>query len=152
MPDVGKLRLSLRYAEKSSDDGRYMCIFWTSATSVDKLTQGFCEVLDLALPDRHVQDQSVKLTGARLWLEECAINWLFIIDNVDRSLLDFLEMHFPRWNNPGYVLMTTRTVKVAEALANMNRTPYSILKIQTLQRVFYSMTPASLPKSSPIPG
>jgi hypothetical protein len=133
MPGVGKSQLSLRYAVKSVHGGWYTYIFWTSATSIDKLTQGFSKVLDLVgHPDRHVQDQSMKLTTARLWLEECGVHWLFIIDNVDRSTLDFLTTHFPRRNSQGNVLLTTRTVQVAEALANMTRTSHSALKLQTL--------------------
>jgi len=130
MPGVGKSQLSLCYAVKSFDTGRYTYIFWTSATSVDKLTQGFSKVLDLVChPDRDVQDQSMKLTTARLWLEECSVNWLFVIDNVDKSTLDFLRMHFPRRGN---VIFTTRAIDVAEALINITRTPNSILKLQTL--------------------
>jgi len=131
MPGVGKSQISLYYAVKSFDGGRYTYIFWTSATSVDKLTQGFCKVLDLVHPDRHVPDQNVKLTAARLWLEECTVNWLFIIDNVDSSTLDFLRMHFPRKNSQGDVLFTTRTVAVAEALTIITRTPNSTLKLTT---------------------
>jgi hypothetical protein len=133
MPGVGKSQLSLRYAVKSVHGGWYTYIFWTSATSIDKLTQGFSKVLDLVgHPDRHVQDQSMKLTAARLWLEECSVHWLFIIDNVDRSTLDFLTTHFPRRASQGNVLFTTRTVQVAEALANMARAPHPTLKLQTL--------------------
>ena len=133
MPGVGKSQLSLCYAAKSFDGGLYTYIFWTSATSVDKLTQGFSKVLDLVgHPDRHVQDQSIKLTTARLWLEDCSAHWLFIIDNVDKVTLDFLSLHFPRINAQGNVLFTTRTVDVANALANMTRIPHSTLKLPTL--------------------
>jgi len=133
MPGVGKSQLSLHYSIKSFDGGLYTHIFWTSAMNVDKLMQGFSKVLDLVgHPDRQVQDQNVKLTTARLWLEECTVHWLFVIDNVDRSTLDFLTMHFPRRNGKGNVLFTTRTVQVAEALANMARAPHSTLKLQTL--------------------
>jgi len=132
MPGVGKSQLSLRYAEKSFEDGRYPYIFWTSATSVDKSTQGFSRVLDLVgHPYRHLEDQSVKLTAARLWLEEYHVNWLLIIDNVDRSTLDFLRLHCPREGN---ILFTTRTVDVALALVNMTRTPHCMLKLQTLNQ------------------
>jgi len=133
MPGVGKSQLSLRYSVTSFGRGLYTYIFWTSATSVDKLTQGFSKVLDLVgHPDRHVQDQSIKLIAARLWLEECSVKWLFIIDNVDRSTLDFLATHFPRKNGQGNVLFTTRTVQIAEALANMTQSHHSTLKLQTL--------------------
>jgi len=131
MPGVGKSQLSLCYAVKSFDAGRYTYIFWTSAASVDKLTQGFCKVLDLVHPDRYIPDQNVKLTAARLWLEECTVNWLFIVDNVDSSTLDLLRMHFPRRSSQGSVLFTTRTVAVAEALTIITRTPNSTLKLLT---------------------
>ena len=132
MPGVGKSQLSLCYAVKSFDAGRYTYIFWTSATSVDKLTYGFSKVLDIVgHPDRYAQEETAKLTAARLWLEECTVNWLFIIDNVDNSTLDFLRTHFPRRNSQGNVLFTTRTVAVAEALTIITRTPNSTLKLMT---------------------
>src|SRR3984957_9551743 len=132
MPGVGKSQLSLCYAVKSFGAGRYIHIFWTSATSVDKLTYGFSKILDLVgHPDRYAQEESTKLTAARLWLEECAVNWLFIIDNVETSTLDFLRMHFPRRNSQGNVLFTTRTMAVAEALTIITRTPNSTLKLMT---------------------
>jgi hypothetical protein len=132
MPGIGKSQLLLRYAAKSIEGNRYSHVFWTSASSVDKLTNGFCKILDLVHPDRHIQDQSVKLTATRSWLEECSSNWLLIIDNVDTSSLNFLRTHFPRRNSRGNVLLSTRTVVVAKALLDMARTPHSILKLHTL--------------------
>src|ERR1700722_19009241 len=64
-------------------------------------------------------------------LEEYHVNWLLIIDNVDRSTLDFLRLHCPREGN---ILFTTRTVDVALALVNMTRTPHCMLKLQTLNQ------------------
>jgi NB-ARC domain len=132
MPGIGKSQLLLRYAAKSFEGGRYSYIFWTSASSIDKLMHGICKIHDLVLPNRYIQDQSVKLTVARSWLEECCSNWLLIIDNVDRSTLKFLRMHFPQRNSRGNVLFSTRTVIVAKALLDMARSPHSILKLQVL--------------------
>jgi NB-ARC domain len=132
MPGIGKSQLLLRYAVKSFEGDRYSHVFWTSASSVDKLTNGLCKILDLVHPDRYIQDQSIKLTAARSWLEECSFNWLLIVDNVDTSTLNFLRTYFPRRNNRGNVLFSTRTVVVANALLDMTRTPHSILHLHAL--------------------
>jgi tetratricopeptide (TPR) repeat protein len=132
MPGIGKSQLLLRYAVKSFEGDRYSHVFWTSASSVDKLTNGLCKILDLVHPDRYIQDQSVKLTATRSWLEECSFNWLLIVDNVDTSTLNFLRTHFPRRNSRGNVIFSTRTVVVAQALLDMARTPHSILQLHAL--------------------
>jgi hypothetical protein len=134
MPGVGKSQLVLRYATISSDSSRYSYIFFISATNVDKLNQGLSKVLDLVHhPDRHVQEQSRKLTAARLWLEEREDDWLLVFDNVDRSSLDFLRMHLPRRNARGNILFTTRTGDVADALVNIARQD-STLRLRTMER------------------
>jgi NB-ARC domain len=132
MPGIGKSQLLLRYAAKSFEGNRYSHVFWTSASSVDKLTNGLCRILDLVHPDRYIQDQSIKLTATRSWLEECSFNWLLIVDNVDTSSLNFLRTHFPRRNGRGNVLFSTRTVVVAKALLDMVQSPHSILQLQAL--------------------
>jgi len=131
MPGIGKSQLLLRYAAKSIEGDRYSHVFWTSASSVDKLMNGLCKILDLVHPDRHIQDQSIKLTAARSWLEECSFKWLLIVDNVDTSTLNFLRTNFPR-NSRGNVLFSTRTVVAAKALLDMARSPHSILQLHAL--------------------
>jgi hypothetical protein len=120
MPGLGKTQLSLRYAKLQFDLGRYSHVFWIQATTVEKLNQGFAKILDLIRHiDRCHQEQSAKLTSARLWLEgpdKDDVNWLIVFDNVDRTTLDFLRMHLPRQNARGSILFTTRTCDVAEAL------------------------------------
>jgi NB-ARC domain len=132
MPGIGKSQLLLRYAVKSFEGDRYSHVFWTSASSVEKLTNGLCKILNLVHPDRSIQDQSIKLTAARSWLEECPYNWLLIVDNVDTSTLNFLRTNFPRRNSRGNVLFSTRTVVVAKALLDMARFPHSILQLHAL--------------------
>jgi hypothetical protein len=120
MPGIGKSQLSLRYAKISFDLGHYSHIFWTSAASVDKLIQGFAEILNLVgHRDRYLPDQAAKVTAARLWLEEPHgddVDWLLVFDNVDESTLDFLRTHLPQKNARGNILFTTRTKKLAETL------------------------------------
>ena len=59
MHGLGKTQLTLQFANLSFDPGRYSHIFWSSATTVEKLHQGFARVLQLVgLPDRHVKKQS----------------------------------------------------------------------------------------------
>jgi hypothetical protein len=135
MPGVGKSQLILHYAKTSFDCDRYSHIFWISSNTVDKLNQGLAKILDLVgHPDRHLREQSAKLTSARLWLEESHDNWLLVFDNVDRSTVDFLRTHFPRRNAGGHILFTSRTASVANALVNMAGHQDSTLQLRTLER------------------
>jgi hypothetical protein len=133
MPGIGKSQLVLHYSKVSFENDRYSYIFWISSTSIDKLNYGFAKVLDLVgHPDRHHQEQSAKLTAARLWLEEPHGNWLLVLDNVDRSTLNFLRTHLPRRNAGGNILFTTRTGDVAEALVNVTEHQDSTLQLRAL--------------------
>jgi hypothetical protein len=120
MPGIGKTQLALQYAKLQFDQGRYTHVFWISATTLEKLNQGFVKILDLVGHiDRYHQDHSSKLTSARLWLESPDrddVHWLIVFDNVDRGTLEFLRMHLPRQKTQGSILFTTRTRDVAETL------------------------------------
>jgi hypothetical protein len=133
MPGIGRSQLVLHYAKRSFDDGRYSYIFWISSTSIDKLNHGFAKILDLVdHRHRYLQEQSAKLTAARLWLEEPQNDWLLVFDNVDRSTLDFLRTYLPRSNARGNILFTTRTLDLAEALVNMTGHRHPTLQLRAL--------------------
>jgi hypothetical protein len=133
MPGIGKTQLFLKFARSSFDQQRYSYIFWISATTIDKLNQGFAKVLDLINhPDRHHPDQSAKLTAARLWLEKCSRKWLLNFDNVDRETVNFLRMHLPRKNVLGNILFTTRSEDVATALVNAAGMQYPTYLLRAL--------------------
>jgi hypothetical protein len=120
MHGIGKTQLALRFANDCFDQERYSHIFWVSATTVEKLSQGFTDLLTLvAHPDRsNLLDQSARLKAARRWLEDArSIRWLFVLDNVDPTTLCFLQTNLPRRNQQGNILFTTRTEVVATALA-----------------------------------
>jgi hypothetical protein len=132
MPGIGKSQLILHYAKISFDLGRYSHVFWMSANSVNKLNHGLAKILDLVgHPDRYLQEQSAKLTAARLWLESHD-DWLLVFDNVDSSTLDLLRAHLPRRNAGGNILFTTRMMDVADALVNAAGDKHSILQLRAL--------------------
>jgi hypothetical protein len=135
MPGIGKTQLLLRYAKVSWDRDLYSCIFWISATSVDRIIQGISSILDLIEhPDRYLQNQTAKLTTAKHWLEKYeGGNWLLVIDNVQRETLVFLRDHLPLTNNRGNVLFSTRTEDVAESLANAAGEQHKILGLQSME-------------------
>jgi hypothetical protein len=138
MPGIGKTQLLLRYAKLSWVRDRYTCIFWISATSVDKINQGIAGILDLIEhPDRYLQDQTAKLTAARLWLEKPRADgggdWLLVFDNVHRETLGFLRVHLPRMNDRGNILFTTRTADVAELLVIAAGEQHPILGLRALE-------------------
>jgi hypothetical protein len=119
MHGIGKTQLALRFASESFDQHRYSHVFWMSGTTVEKLNQGFTDVLTLvAHPDRsNLGDQRARLKAARRWLEDAiSINWLLVLDNVDVTVLSFLQEHLPRKNHRGKILLTTRTADVATVL------------------------------------
>ena len=119
MHGLGKSQLVLQLAKLTFNRRRYSIVFWISATTIEKLNQGFVKLLHLVgHPDRFHQEQSAKLIAARRWLEEASsIDWLVIFDNVDIAALGFLREHLPRKNWRGNILFTTRTENVAQGLA-----------------------------------
>jgi hypothetical protein len=120
MHGIGKTQLALQFAKQCFDQHRYSHIFWMSGTTVEKLNQGFTDLLTLVVhPDRsNLTDQSARLKAARRWLEDAkSINWLLVLDNVDHAVLDFLREHLPHKNQRGKILLTTRTENLATALA-----------------------------------
>jgi hypothetical protein len=138
MPGIGKTQLMLRFAKLSFDQNLYSHIFWISSTSVDKLTQGIANILDLVgHPGRTLREQSAKLTAARLWLEESHVHgctgWLLIVDNVDISTLGFLRTHLPRRSARGNILFTTRTADVAHALVDLADERHHTLELRALE-------------------
>jgi hypothetical protein len=113
---IGKSRLALRHAKVSLDLDQYSHIFWVSASSIDKLDQGFAKTLDLVGITSH-KFMAQKLTVARLRLRrhgDDGADWILVFDNVDRNTLGFLRTHLPR--NGGNIFFTTRIVDVVEAL------------------------------------
>jgi hypothetical protein len=135
MPGIGKTQLLLRYAKVSWDQNLYSCIFWISATSIDKINQGVSGILDLiGHPDRYLQDQTAKLIAARLWLERYeGGDWLLIFDNVKRETLGFLRDHLPLTSERGNILFSTRTADVAESLANAAGEQQRILGLEAME-------------------
>jgi hypothetical protein len=122
MHGIGKTQLALQFAKQSFDQQRFSHIFWISATTVEKLSDGFADLLMLVgHPDRfRLADQIAKLKAARRWLENSgSINWLLVLDNVDPTTLSFLQENLPRRNRQGSILFTTRTDVVAAALARI---------------------------------
>jgi hypothetical protein len=132
MHGIGKTQLALRFASKSFDQKRYSHIFWMSGSTVEKLNQGFTDLLTLVVhPDRpNLGDQSARLKAARRWLEDAiSINWLLILDNVDPTVLPFLQEHLPRKNQRGKILLTTRTAVTAAALARTAGKQHNTLEL-----------------------
>ncbi|TDL21247.1 TPR-like protein [Rickenella mellea] len=135
MPGLGKTQLALQFAKISFDQSHYTYVFWTSATTIEKLNQGFVRILDLVgHSDKYHPDQNAKLTAARLWLENSAaqedVNWLFVFDNLNSDSLVFLRENLPRKNARGNIIFTTRTEDLAKAAVTVAGTQHQILKLQ----------------------
>jgi len=119
----------------SFDRQQYSIVFWISGATVEKANQGLAKVLALVgHPDRDHQDQSIRLTTARRWLEEsntdASLRWLLVMDNVAPETVGFLKEHLPRQNSSGNILLTTRTGVVAEALASVAGKQHQIFELR----------------------
>ncbi|KZP05613.1 hypothetical protein FIBSPDRAFT_967120 [Athelia psychrophila] len=122
MPGLGKSQLALSYANASFKTGRHTHIIWIPATTLEKVNQGLAKVLDLLQHvDRHNADQGARLTAVRLCLERSHqhLKWLIILDDATSATLPFLREHLPRQNGCGSILITTRTLDVAETITSV---------------------------------
>jgi hypothetical protein len=138
MTGIGKTQLVLQYAKIQSDRNRYAYIFWMSGAALDKLNQGFADILTLVdHPDKSLQDQHSRLVAARLWLEDPKgsnkAKWLLIVDNVDQRIIHILLPSLPTKNARGNILFTTRVRGVAEQLTSYAGTQYRILRLEPLE-------------------
>ena len=131
---VGKSQLTYEWARSTFARGENAYIMWISATTVEKLYQGFCRLLHFVNhPDRSHPEQSVRLAAARRWFEEVdSGNWLLVLDNVFPETLDFLRQHLPRQNGRGSILFTTRTEHVANALASAAGERHEVAEVPLL--------------------
>jgi NB-ARC domain len=106
-----------------------------SAATPEKLIEGMTKILDIVgHPERARSEQNAKLTAARLWLEDSqqidGVRWLLVLDNVDRTSLEFLSEHLPRRNVKGSILFTTRAADVAGALVSVAGGRHSTLELR----------------------
>ena len=131
---VGKSQLTYFWAKSTFARKENVYIMWISATTVEKLIQGFFRLLLFVdHPDRSHPDQGVRLAAARRWLEEIDTgNWLLVIDNVFPETLDFLRQHLPRGNGRGTILFTTRTQAVADAVTSTAGERHEVIEVPLL--------------------
>ncbi|KZP24368.1 TPR-like protein [Athelia psychrophila] len=137
---LGKSQLGLKYAHSYFESERYTHVFWIQATTVEKLTQGLANVLILVQhPERHNSDQAAQLTAARGCFEHSQkygfIKWLIILDDATAKTVSFLRQNLPRQNANGSILITTRTLDVAEALANVAGQQHPVCELKALSPV-----------------
>ena len=134
---VGKSQLTYKWAKSTFDRGENRYVMWISATTVEKLYQGFCRLLhSVNHPDRSHPEQSVRLAAAQRWLEEVdSGDWLLVLDNVFPETVDFLREHLPRQNGRGSILLTTRTQPVAMALASAAGEQHEMVEVPLLSVV-----------------
>lgn len=134
MPGLGKSQLALQLAKLAYTRGSYACIFWISATTVEKLAHGLVKVLYLVGDDsRNCSEQAMQLTASRRWLEVSMSSWLLVLDDATIDVIPFLREHLPRENTCGAIIITTRTCQVAEAIAHT--TGQSVLELKPLSEI-----------------
>ena len=119
MPGVGKTQLVLKFATTAFHKGQYAYVFWVSAVSVEKVTQGFAKLADrVRLPGRYRLEQAGKPSTMRAWLEDSTIarSWLVVLDNVSEETIGTLRDVLPREGSRGRLLMITRAAMIANIL------------------------------------
>jgi len=131
---VGKSQLTYKWANATYVRRENSYILWISATTVEKLYQGFSRLLRfIDHPDRSHSDEGVRLEAARRWFEEVKTgHWLLVLDNVFPETLDFLRQNLPRQNERGTILFTTRTERVALALASTAGERHAVIEVPLL--------------------
>jgi hypothetical protein len=131
---VGKSQLTYAWANATYLREENSYILWISATTVEKLYQGYSRLLRfIEHPDRSHPDESVRLEAARRWLEGVKTgNWLLVLDNVFPETLEFLRQNLPRENGRGTILFTTRTEHVALALASTAGERHEVVEVPLL--------------------
>ena len=133
MPGLGKSQLVLQFSKLAYASHAYAYIFWISATTIEKLSQGLTSILSLVDgKDRSDPDQALRLVAARRWLETSRNNWLLVLDDVTGDVIPFLREHLPRENSRGAIIITTRTGQVACEIVDAAAQKDYILKLKTL--------------------
>jgi hypothetical protein len=131
---VGKSQLTYAWANSTYVRKENSYILWISATTVEKLYQGFSRLLRfIDHPDRSHPDEGVRLEAARRWLEGVKTgNWLLVLDNVFPETLEFLRQNLPRQNGRGTILFTTRMERIALALASTAGERHEVIEVPLL--------------------
>jgi hypothetical protein len=131
---VGKSQLTYSWAKSTFDRKENAYILWISATTIEKIFQGFCRLLRFVNhADQSHPDQNARLEAARRWLEEVDTgNWLLVFDNVFPETVDFLRQHLPRVNGRGTILFTTRTRGVAIAVTSTAGERHEVIEVPLL--------------------
>jgi hypothetical protein len=131
---VGKSQLTYSWAKSTFASKENTYILWISATTVEKIYQGFCRLLRFVDHSHQSHpDQNARLEAARRWLEEIDIgNWLLVFDNVFPDTVDFLRQHLPRVNGRGTILFTTRTRDVAIAVTSTGGERHEVIEVPLL--------------------
>ncbi|KZP13699.1 hypothetical protein FIBSPDRAFT_834779, partial [Athelia psychrophila] len=137
MPGLGKSQLTLKYAHLSFELGRHTHVFAISATTVEKLSRGLTNVLQpVQHLERYNSDQASQLMAARDCFEHSEkygfVKWLIIFDDATSETVSFLRQNLPRQNANGSILITTRTLEIAEALTSAAGHRHPVYELKAL--------------------
>ncbi|KZP18352.1 hypothetical protein FIBSPDRAFT_893522 [Athelia psychrophila] len=117
--------------------GHHTHTIWVSATTMEKVSQGMANVLDLMQhPERHNPDQAARLMAVRLCLQHSQqhgfLKWLIILDDVTLETVPFLRENLLRQNSHGSILITARTADIAEAIMSVAGERYPVHALNAL--------------------
>jgi DNA polymerase III delta prime subunit len=134
MPGVGKSQLALEFAQRAFETQEYSYILWISASTEEKLTQGFVSLLDKLNIRDTSPDQNARVVATREWLERSherkSDRWLLIFDNVNLQTSESIRSMLPRTHPGGAMLFTSRNEDVAFNLSTHRNQELSTLDLQ----------------------
>ncbi|KAF6795432.1 TPR domain-containing protein [Colletotrichum musicola] len=134
MGGFGKSQLAIEFAHQVHIDRPGTSVFWVHGKSRATFKESYCTLADiLTLPRRHEPDVDV-LTLVHDWLQRDDISpWFMVVDNADDTGVFFpdntpndisqspLASYLPKSTN-GKILVTSRSLDIAEKLAGRSRT------------------------------
>lgn len=142
---VGKTQLALKYVYDYQ--ASYTAIFWISADSESKLSEGYSEIASLLrLEASKLSDQNEIVKEVKRWLRSNSDAWLMVFDNADN--LECLRKFWPPPAAKSFVLMTTRdqTASRSPAEVGIHVTPFGV---DDAVEVFFSLLGRPNPDPSP---
>ncbi|KAF9778546.1 hypothetical protein IL306_003655 [Fusarium sp. DS 682] len=141
MGGFGKSQVAIHFAHSIHDESPQTNIFWVHASSRPRFEEGYRAIAEkMKLPKRDDPNTNI-LALVHDWLQaDESGSWLMILDNADdvnlfypkgaagRPLVSFL----PRRNN-GTVLITSRSLDVAERLTGSHRNIFQVTTMDEIQ-------------------
>jgi hypothetical protein len=119
---MGKTQIALELAYWTREKYPECSVLWMPATHAESLQQAFTDIgMQLGVPGIEEEQADAKKLVQRHLSQECAGQWLLIVDNMDDMDIwkNELKDYLPK-SDQGCVVCTTRSRKVAVQIVGTN--------------------------------